>query len=285
MGKCVVHMQKIKGGAVRGIQSHVNREHESKTNLDIDYSRTADNYNIWACDNWKQLIDYNIRLFAQDTKTVRKDAVVLTSFIITSDEQTMKSMTAEEQKNFFKDSVDFFSNRYGSENIVSAVVHMDEKTPHLHLALTPIFNNKLCCKEMFTAKELKDLQTDFYKQVGKKYGLERGEENSKRKHKSEIDFKLEKQAEKLAQIEKQIEDLTQLKNDLQAICDSLEHKATSKGFTMADYKERIQEIRQQQAVEQKITVLEQFIQHPKIAPLWQAFVNSRQHNRTSDKER
>ena len=278
-------MQKIKGGAVRGIQSHVNREHESKTNLDIDYSRTADNYNIWACDNWKQLINYNIRLFAQDTKTVRKDAVVLTSFIITSDEQTMKSMTVEEQKNFFKDSADFFSNRYGSENIVSAVVHMDEKTPHLHLALTPIFNNKLCCKEMFTAKKLKDLQTDFYKQVGIKYGLERGEENSKRKHKSEIDYKLEKQAEKLAQIEKQIEDMTQLKSDLQAICDSLEHKATSKGFTMADYKERIQAIRQQQAVEQRAILLEQFISHPKIAPLWQAFVSSRQHNRASDMER
>ena len=104
MGKCVVHMQKIKAGAVRGIQSHVNREHESKTNLDIDYSKSNENYSLWRCANWKSLIDYNIRLFAQDTKTVRKDAVVLCSFIITSDEHTMKAMSPEQQKNFFKDA-------------------------------------------------------------------------------------------------------------------------------------------------------------------------------------
>lgn len=291
MGKCIVTMSKVTKSGLSGIQIHMNREHQSKTNPDIDYNKTKDNYSIIATENLNREIKQTINDYLYSKKAIRKDAIHLCTFLITASPESIKEMGLEKAKNYFADSVEFFKNRYGSEFIKYATVHLDESNPHLHIGVVPAVmcrdtdDMKLSAKEKFNAKELRSLQTDFYVLVGRKYGLERGEENSKAKHKSEIDYKLEKQAEKLAQIEKQIYDLTQLKNDLQAICDSLEHKATSKGFTMSDYKERIQEIRQQQAVEQRATLLEQFISHPKIAPLWQAFVTSRQHNRASDKER
>lgn len=204
MGKCVVHMQKCKSGSVGGIQSHVNREHESKTNLDIDKNKTSENWHIWKCDNWNSLIKHNIKVNAPKTKTVRKDAVVLCSFIITSDEKSMKAMSEEKQMQFFKDSEEFFSRRYGSENIISAVIHKDETTPHMHLGVVPILDGKLCAKDMFNAKELKSLQTDFARFVGAKYGLERGVENSQNKHLSEVRYKTQKAEEKLAELEKDI---------------------------------------------------------------------------------
>lgn len=222
MGKCVVHMQKIKASGVRGIQSHINREHESKTNLDIDKERTKDNWHIWQCDDMHGLIKHNIRMNASQTKTVRKDAVMLCSFIVTSDEQTMKAMSPEQQKQFFKDAEDFFSHRYGAENIVYASIHMDETTPHMHLGVVPIQNEKLCAKDMFNAKELKSLQTDFAQSVGKKYGLERGVEDSHNKHLSEMRFKAQKAAEKVAELEKRVNALESRKNDLEGELGAME---------------------------------------------------------------
>ena len=50
VGYAVVHMMKIKSGAVGGIQSHNNREHEPKTNPDVDMSRSEDNYDLVPCE-------------------------------------------------------------------------------------------------------------------------------------------------------------------------------------------------------------------------------------------
>ena len=52
VGYAVVHMMKIKSGAVGGIQSHNNREHEPKTNPDVDMSRSEDNYDLVLCSNY-----------------------------------------------------------------------------------------------------------------------------------------------------------------------------------------------------------------------------------------
>ena len=56
VGYAVVHMMKIKSGAVGGIQSHNNREHEPKTNPDVDMSRSEDNYDLVPCSNYKKSI-------------------------------------------------------------------------------------------------------------------------------------------------------------------------------------------------------------------------------------
>ncbi|WP_313530799.1 MobV family relaxase [Anaerotignum sp.] len=201
MGYAVVHMQKIKSGGVRGIQSHNNREKPSRTNLDIDYSRSRENYDLICCDNYAQVIRGTVKCFATDTKTVRKDAVVYCSFIVASDEKTMKAMSPEKQKAFFEDSMNWFVKRYGAENIVNATVHMDETTPHMHIGIVPIKDNRLSAKALFDRKELTAIQTDFAKEVGERYGLERGKEGSERTHLSEQRFKMETVKQKTKELE------------------------------------------------------------------------------------
>jgi len=78
---------------------------------------------------------------------------------------------------------------FEKENIISAVVHNDETTPHLHLNLIPIVRNKLSAKQLFTRASLLELQTDFHEKVGKKWGLERGKEGSQAKHIDTAEFK------------------------------------------------------------------------------------------------
>lgn len=191
MAFAVVHMQKIKAGGIRGIQSHVNREHPPKTNPDIDAKRTPLNYDLHPQDNFYQYIKNTIKNSAPKTKTVRKDAVVMCGFIVTSDEQTMKAMSPDKQRAFFKDSLKWFSDRYGEENIINATVHMDETTPHMHLSIVPITGERLSAKALFNRKELTAIQTEFAQDVGKKYGLERGREGSTNTHLTTQQMKLE----------------------------------------------------------------------------------------------
>ena len=198
MAFCAVHMMKIKTGGLGGIQSHMNREHPSKTNPDIDPERTQNNYQLLYTDNLRRSINTTIEVFATETKTVRKDAVVLCDFIVTSDEQTMKAMGEERQREFFEEATRWFADRYGGENIPFAVVHMDETTPHLHIGVVPITaEGRLSAKTLFDKKELTDIQTEFARDVGAKYGLERGIEGSDKKHLSEMRFKSEQEKKRL----------------------------------------------------------------------------------------
>lgn len=200
MAFAVVHMQKIKAGGIRGIQSHVNREHPPKTNPDIDAKRTPLNYDLHPQDNFYQYIKNTIKNSAPKTKTVRKDAVVMCGFIVTSDEQTMKAMSPDKQRSFFKDSLKWFSDRYGEENIINATVHMDETTPHMHLSIVPITGERLSAKALFNRKELTAIQTEFAQDVGKKYGLERGREGSTNTHLTTQQMKLETIKKETAQM-------------------------------------------------------------------------------------
>lgn len=201
MGYAVVHMMKIKMGGLRGIQSHNNREKPPRTNPDIDMSRTSENYCLVSCDNYRQAVSQTVKAFASKTRTIRKDAVVCCNFIVTSDEQTIKSMSLEQQRAFFEDSVKWFSDRYGKENIVNATVHMDEITPHLHIGIVPITSDgRLCAKDLFNKREMSAIQTEFVRDVGAAYGLERGKEGSERTHLSEQRFKAETAYQELVEI-------------------------------------------------------------------------------------
>ena len=205
MGYAVVNMKKIKKGGVGGIQSHNDREKEPRTNPDIDKSKSHLNYEMIDRDgSYKKNINRIIKENADTTKKIREDAVVLCNFIVTSDNETMLGMTEQELNNFFRDSLDFFANRYGRENIVNATVHLDEKTPHLHLGLVPITNGRLSAKALFDKVELKQLQTAFVEQVGTKYGLKRGIEDSGRKHLDELRFKTTTKQAELNEIEHKV---------------------------------------------------------------------------------
>lgn len=196
VGYAVVHMMKIKSGAVGGIQSHNNREHEPKTNPDVDMSRSEDNYDLIPCDNYKRSIKEKLSNLVESSRAIRKDAVVVCNFIVTSDNETMDALGADRQREFFRDSVKWFSDRYGADRVLNATVHMDETTPHLHIGVMPITQDgRLSAKAIFTKTEMKAIQTEFARDVGEKYGLERGVEGSERTHLSEARFKEQKALE------------------------------------------------------------------------------------------
>lgn len=189
----VIHVQKLKGSAIGGVEIHSEREREgvSHTNPDIDWSRTEQNYQLHepalhARGTYTRRIDDRLR--AAGIARVRKDAVKLCGIVISSDREFFQQLAPEQQREFFQRSYDFMAARYGKENILSAVVHMDETTPHMHLYLVPVTqDNRLCCKEIFDKRGLAALHDAFYRDVGKAYGLERGEGADKGKRREHFD--------------------------------------------------------------------------------------------------
>ncbi len=190
-------MEKYKRADVVGIERENERDenYKSTRNPQIDKSKTRLNYHTVPYEKkYLSFIDERIKQLSPKRKT-KDDAVLITSFILGSDKEFFDRITAEQQKQFFADCTDFFSERYGKENVVSAVVHLDESTPHLHFNLMPVTNGRLCAKELFDQTALRDLQTDFHEAVGKKYGLERGKEGSMAKHLDTVAYKTKKMTE------------------------------------------------------------------------------------------
>ena len=190
-------MEKYKRADVVGIERENERDenYKSTRNPQIDKSKTCLNYHTMPYEKkYLSFIDERIKQLSLRRK-IKDDAVLITSFILGSDKEFFDRITAEQQKQFFADCTDFFSERYGNENVVSAVVHLDESTPHLHLNLMPVTDGRLCAKKLFDRTALRDLQTDFYETVGKKYGLERGKEGSTAKHLDTIAYKTKKMTE------------------------------------------------------------------------------------------
>ncbi len=208
MGYAVVHMMKIKAGSMGGIQSHNNREHPSRSNPDIDPERTKYNYDLVACDNYRGEFRRKVSELVESKRAVRKDAVAVCNFIVTSDKDTMARLGADGQRAFFEDSVRWFEDRYGADRILNATVHMDEATPHLHIGVVPItVDGRLSAKAIFTKTELTAIQTEFARDVGAQYGLERGIEGSENTHLSEIRYKLEMARQELAQEQERLQEL------------------------------------------------------------------------------
>ena len=240
MSKCAVHMMKLKGSALGGIQSHNQREHESRKNKDIDYERSIHNRDLINPQdiNYQQAVKQRIEQLDLK-KAVRKDAVVLCNFIISSDSDFFKGLgekyyldqcneqetyamglqeptefeyldesvqqeyIREGSREFFDRATEFFKERYGEENVLNATIHYDEATPHMHLGLIPVKDGRLSAKSLFTPIELKQLQTDFAKEVGDTFGLERGQEGSKATHLNELDYKLKVRGEQLEHLEQE----------------------------------------------------------------------------------
>ena len=190
-------MEKYKRADIVGIERENERDenYKSARNPQIDKSKTYLNYHTMPYEKkYLSFIDERIKRLSPKRK-IKDDAVLITSFILGSDKEFFDRITAEQQKQFFADCTDFFSERYGEENVVSAVVHLDESTPHLHFNLMPVTGGRLCAKELFDRTALRDLQTDFYEAVGKKNGLERGKEGSTAKHLDTVAYKTKKMTE------------------------------------------------------------------------------------------
>ena len=198
MGYGIIRGQKVKAGAIGGMESHHARLHESKTNRDIDYSLSKNNYEIISSANLQKRLNARLKELQAKTKTgkerkMRSDAVAAYDFVITGSHDDIMAMSQETRQQYFADAVKFMQERYGAKNVLDAVVHVDEKkgTDHLHLTLVPEKDGRVSAKALFDKKEMRDLQDAFYKQVSSRYNLDRGEVGSKTKHLDSLRFKTE----------------------------------------------------------------------------------------------
>lgn len=201
-------MKKYQRDAVVGIERENERDenYRSKSNPQIDCERTLHNYHfIKPDDTYTTFINQRIADLASKRK-IKDDAVLMCSFIIGASPEFFIGKDRDDIGAFFFECTEFFAKRYGRENIISAVVHLDETTPHMHLNLMPVLDGRLCAKQLFDRKELRGIQTDLHNAVGKHWGLERGKEGSTAEHLDTVEFKLKKMKEAADKAERQADE-------------------------------------------------------------------------------
>ncbi|WP_285847469.1 MobV family relaxase [Peribacillus simplex] len=245
MSFAVIHMKKFKSADVKGMQIHNQREKESKTNMDIDKERSSLNYDLLntAAIDYDERIQREIDERYTGKRAIRKDAVKLCSFVVTSDKAFFDGLDSKEEKRFFEESVKFLQDRYGEKNMVYAVVHKDEKTPHMHVGMVPITSDgKLAAKQFFGKKtELQQLQDKFHEHVTKKgFDLERGV-SSDRKHIEAQRFKALTVKEEVKSLENELKEKLEDKKSLERSIKDVEGRLSDLGKSL-DHVKKVDEV-------------------------------------------
>ena len=190
MSYAVIHVQKFKMNDVKGIQIHNQRESPNSKNTDIQRDKSALNYDLRNPEpvNYNHKVKEIIKEGYTVDKAIRKDAVVMTGTLVTSDKEFFSTLSQAEQKKYFQDTYDYLKGRYGEKNIVAAVVHLDEKTPHMHVVSVPITEDgRLSTKTLFDRKALRELQSELPKLLQDNgFEVKRGELGSDKTHVSPV---------------------------------------------------------------------------------------------------
>ena len=185
MAYAILRFAKHKGGASKALSAHHERTKDSyASNPDIDLSRTAQNFHL-VTPRWSYEQEIKHRIQTAGCR-VRKDSVKFVDTLVTVSPEFAKAHEAE-MPEYFMRAFGFLKERVGEENIISAVVHMDEKTPHMHLCFVPLTRDKrLSAKEILgNKKSMIRWQDDFYACMAERWPeLERGTPavETKRRH-------------------------------------------------------------------------------------------------------
>ena len=174
----ILRFKKDKGGAIAGCERHNERKKEAyKSNPDIDITRTKYNYHIIQAPKYTYGRKIKELIKKYECKT-RKDSIKLVETLITASPEFMSKLSEEEKREYFERATEFMKSEIGEDRIISAVVHMDEKTPHMHLAFCPINKEgKLSAKSILgNQKSLSEWQTRYYEFMHERWPeLERGQ--------------------------------------------------------------------------------------------------------------
>ena len=211
MGYAVLHLEKAKGTDSR-MSAHIERTVHPKN---ADRTRTHLNRELVqfpeGVRNRTQAIAQRIET-AGIRRKVSANQVKAIRILLTGSNKDMKQMEAEGRiEDWCNDSLKWIRETYGEQNLVSAVLHMDEKTPHIHATVIPIVTGerrkagqeeqngkkkyrkknpqdvRLCADDVMARHRLKHYQ-DTYAQAMNKYGLQRGVDGSLAKHISTMQY-------------------------------------------------------------------------------------------------
>lgn len=205
MAMCgIMRIEKRGRHAVGGLQKEAVRDEFDRgtnfDNSDIDWDRTRENIRLRDCRQWNKEITREIH--AAGVKE-RKDSIVMLDGLYTASPEWFESHTKQEWIDYFKDCLEYHDRTYGKA--FSAVIHLDEATPHMQVASVPLIEDEkgwhLSAKIVMGGRsEYRHRQEDFYQTVTKSRGLERGEIREPaetKKHIAVQKYKLQQNSEKL----------------------------------------------------------------------------------------
>ena len=229
MSFAIIRNTKYKRENLKGIYRHNERKNKNYSNDNIDKERSYLNYSIKSpkyrydkeFDRLKE--KYNLK---GQIKTVSNIAC---EYIITSDKQFFEEIGEEETKRYFETAYKFVAEykNLGEQYIMSAKVHMDEETPHMHLIFLPVVHtqdkkgnniDKLACSEFWKEKDsYRRLQDAFYQYMtSHNFELERGvpKEETGREHLDIKEYKeitnFDKTKEKLQNMKLELPDVPEI---------------------------------------------------------------------------
>lgn len=203
MSYLVANMQKLKADNLVGLGNHDQRRTQNHKNTDIDVDRSALNYDLVAgrTNHFKTDIEDYINEYKTSQRAVRKDAVLVNEWIISSDRHFFVDLTAADTRKYFETAKEYFAEKFGEENIRYAIVHLDESTPHMHMGIVPFDDeHKLSAKRVFNRTALRDIQDQlptYLQQHG--FNIQRGVQESERKSLTVPEYKAMRESIKQGQ--------------------------------------------------------------------------------------
>lgn len=201
---CIMRTEKRKRTDLGGIQRENTRtatEYNNKVSPGMDIL----NVTLRESNNWLMDIDSEIKTAGART---RSNSVLALDTIYTASSEFFQGKTNEENDKFFRDCLKFHDNHFG--HIISAVVHYDETTPHLHVISVPLTQDgRLSARDVIGNKaKMSKTQDEFFEQVGRSYGLERGihmDGQEKKQHISAQEHELREIKQKIARGQEELE--------------------------------------------------------------------------------
>ena len=226
MSYAIIRNAKYKRENLMAVYRHNERKNKNYSNKDIDRTKTYLNYSLKDPEfNYVKEFDKIIKKY--DLKgQIKTVSNIVCEYMITSDSDFFKRIGEEETKRYFETAYKFVSayKDLGEKYIISAKVHYDEKSPHMHLIFLPVVHtidkkgnpiDKLACSEFWKAKDsYRQLQNAFFEyMVENGFDLQRGlpKEETERMHYTLKEYKnitnFEKTKEQLKNIKLELPDV------------------------------------------------------------------------------
>ena len=231
MSYAIIRNTKYKRENLKGIYRHNERRNKNYSNANIDKEKSYLNYSIKSPQYSYEKDFERIRKQYDLKGQIKVVSNIACEYIITSDKEFFETIGEAETKRYFETAYNFVAEykNLGQQYIMSAKVHMDEETPHMHLIFLPVVHttdkkgniiDKLACSEFWKAKDsYRQLQNAFYDYMTSyNFKLERGVpiEESGRKHLDLKEYKditnFDRTKEKLQNIKLELPDVPNLED-------------------------------------------------------------------------